>query len=155
MPYFASQIANYFIRRGQVENNPVDPLKVQKLVYLAHGWHLFFLNTPLISEEIEAWRYGPVVPPLYRMLREYRSAPVDKLVPEPQGAMPIDPTTEKLLNQVWDTYKGRSGIELSMLLHEPGYAWDITRRSNETPWSDAVISNRLIQDEFRERQARG
>jgi uncharacterized phage-associated protein len=155
MPYFASQIANYFIERGSRENVKVDPLKLQKLVYLAHGWHLLFENAPLIREQIEAWRYGPVVPYLYRLARRYGSLSIGSRLPEPQGGLPIDPRTERLLNEIWRVYGQKSGIELSMLTHEPGYAWDLTRRSNETPWNDAIIENSLIQDEFKGRQARG
>jgi hypothetical protein len=52
-------------------------------------------------------------------------------------------------------YGHKSGVELSMLTHEPGYAWDLTRRMNEGAWSSAVIDNSLIKDEFRKRQAKG
>jgi len=57
MPYSAAQIANEFIRRARQDGIVVDPLKLQKLVYLTHGWHLAFLGTPLINEDIQAWRY--------------------------------------------------------------------------------------------------
>lgn len=154
MSYSVAQIANYFIERGTTEGVKVDPLKLQKLVYLAHGWHLFFKQSPLIDDRIEAWRYGPVVPYLYRMARQYGSGPVSSRFSEPAAVLPLNHDTENLLAQVWKTYGRKSGIDLSMLTHEPGYAWDLTRRTNETPWSDAVIENVLIEDEFRSRQTK-
>ncbi len=38
----------------------VDKLKLLKLCYFAHGWHLAWNGRPLFSEPLEACRYGPV-----------------------------------------------------------------------------------------------
>lgn len=154
MAYSAAQVANYFIDRRRKENVRVDPLKVQKLVYLAHGWHLHFLKEPLITEKIEAWRYGPVVPDLYMAFRQWGSCSIGAGMEEPRNAAPLDSKTVSFLSQIWEPYSSRSGIELSMLTHEPGRAWDLVRRANDTPWNDAVIDNELIADEFRRRKAK-
>ena len=37
-------------------------VKVQKLLYYCHGWHLAFTGNPMFSERVEAWELGPVVP---------------------------------------------------------------------------------------------
>src|SRR5208282_4587731 len=65
--YPSMAVANWFI-----ENlSRVDPLKLQKLVYFAHGWHLALRDQPLIDELVEAWDYGPVVPSLYHQFKRY------------------------------------------------------------------------------------
>ena len=51
-------------------------MKMQKLVYLAHGWHLAIHDRPLISENFEAWPYGPVEEDLYHIFKPYRDAPI-------------------------------------------------------------------------------
>lgn len=155
MPYLAEQIANYFIKRGKEEDVIVDPLKVQKLVYLSHGWHLAFLKSPLIRESIEAWKYGPVVPDLYRKFREYGSSTITKEAPEPSNAQPLDAQTVALLDEVWHKYGRISGIALSALTHEPGYAWDLARRGSEGGWRNPEIPNEWIQDEFERRRSDG
>jgi uncharacterized phage-associated protein len=152
MPFPAAAIANEFIRRGLTENIGVDPLKVQKLVYLAHGWHLAFLGTPLICENIEAWEYGPVVPELYREFRRFGFSSISREMKLPDNVPPFDGQTSALLDEVWKTYRNKSGVELSMLTHEPGYAWDLTRRMNEGRWNSHVIDNSLIRDEFLKRK---
>ena len=75
MAHFAARIANEFVLRGLNDSVTVDPLKVQKLVYFAHGWHLAFLSQPFILEDVEAWKYGPVVPELYRDFKKFGSVP--------------------------------------------------------------------------------
>jgi uncharacterized phage-associated protein len=40
-------------------------MKLQKLAYYSHAWHLVWEERPLFSEPIEAWANGPVVRDLY------------------------------------------------------------------------------------------
>jgi uncharacterized phage-associated protein len=155
MCYSASQIANEFIRRGIADDVPVDPLKIQKLVYLAQGWHLAFLGKPLIKEKIEAWRYGPVVPSLYRMCRKYGVSPIDAEINVPEDAQNLDDSNKAIIDEVWKKYGRRTGIELSMMTHEPGCAWDIARRGNTDDWNSAVIPDLYIKEEFLKRKASG
>jgi uncharacterized phage-associated protein len=155
MPYFAAQVANEFIRRAKSEGIVVDPLKLQKLVYLAHGWHLAFLDAPLIKEGVEAWRYGPVVPSLYRQFRHLGVSPITAEAPLPSSDIEqISQPSLDLINQVWQIYGRKSGLELSMLTHEPGYAWDIIRSARPDDWNSPSIPNDYIRDEFIRRKAK-
>jgi len=65
MPLPSAAVANYFLDLGLRESIPITPLKLQKLVYFAHGWYLGFTGEPLLNEGIQAWEYGPVIPSLY------------------------------------------------------------------------------------------
>ena len=56
--YRASDIANYFLDRAQ-QGDAITQMKVQKLVYFAHWWHLGITKNPLIRYQVEAWSYGP------------------------------------------------------------------------------------------------
>lgn len=51
-------------------------LKLQKLLYYAQGVHLAIHGKPLFHEQIEAWKHGPVVPPVYHSLKHFGSGPV-------------------------------------------------------------------------------
>jgi len=63
----ASEVAKYIIK-----SLPVDNLKLQKLLYYSQAVYLVLHNKePLFKEDIEAWDYGPVVPPVYMEYKKY------------------------------------------------------------------------------------
>jgi uncharacterized phage-associated protein len=70
----AGEVAKYIIK-----SLPIDNLKLQKLLYYSQATHLVLYDrAPLFPEPIEAWDYGPVVPPVYR---EYKPCGFDILSP--------------------------------------------------------------------------
>jgi len=151
----AKTVANYFLDLAWRDGVPIDPLKLQKLVYLAHGWSLVLLKRPLIREPFEAWNYGPVVPSLYRAFQKFGASPITEHAPEEPMGNPygLDDQTKSLLDAVWGTYRKLNAIQLSMFTHEPGYAWDLTRRNGHMfPWGSSPIPNELIANEFTRRQ---
>lgn len=54
-------------------------LELQKLIYLAHMFHLGQHGEPLIKEHFEAWDYGPVQPDLYHHIKVYGSSKVKSM----------------------------------------------------------------------------
>jgi uncharacterized phage-associated protein len=92
------------------------------------------------------------VPALYYAYRKFGTSAIEETAPEPEGCRPLDEHTTKFLDQIWKAYGRYSGVDLSMMTHEPGYAWSVTRRESATPWNDAVINDALIQDEFSRRK---
>lgn len=65
-PVLASDVAKYII--GLM---PVDNLKLQKLLYYSQAVHLVRMEALLFSDEIQAWRYGPVIPNVYRIYKDF------------------------------------------------------------------------------------
>ena len=59
----AAAVANEFLALGEKEPRfpPIDQLKLQKLLFYAHAWHLAIKKAPLFDEDFEAWPWGPVV----------------------------------------------------------------------------------------------
>ena len=73
--YSAMAIANYFLK--SYEEKGIPPLKMQKLVYIAHGWHLALYKEPLVADEYaEAWEYGPVFPSLHHEFKYRGRLPI-------------------------------------------------------------------------------
>ena len=64
-------VANFFIQKSIETGLEVTPMKLLKLVYIAHGWSLGLFGEPLIDEAVVAWTYGPVIPDLYKVLKDY------------------------------------------------------------------------------------
>jgi uncharacterized phage-associated protein len=56
-PYQSLTIANWFIKKGYQENIFISLMKLQKLLYYAHGMYLASTNKPLLCENIFAGDY--------------------------------------------------------------------------------------------------
>lgn len=159
-PYSTLAVANYFVQKGHDESLPVDPMKLQKLIYFAHGWHLAVTGEPLIDETVEAWQYGPVIPTVYHTFKRYGRYPITAPGMDFDGesfycpALPAAAEEESLavLDRVWETYGRRfTGIQLSNLSHEAGSPWQITwdRAQQAGKLRGTDIDDRLIEDFFR------
>ena len=62
-------VAEYLIFNSRVN---LTPIQVNKFAYISHGINLGLHGKSLICEEIEAWRYGPVIPSIYHILKRFQ-----------------------------------------------------------------------------------
>ena len=159
-PYDPKAVANYFLSESNRRRlGRLTQMKLQKLVYFAHGYTLAACNEPLINEHFEAWEYGPVVPTLYHEFKEFGAKPLPRLATDFDFETleyidtPAIDTCEMpesmslVLEFVCDTYGRLSAGQLSTLTHEPSSAWDKTMR--EYPRLKHVdIPNELIRADF-------
>lgn len=130
MQYSAKAVANYFI--SKYGNHKITPLKLQKLVYIAHGWHLALYGDPLVGDEYaEAWQYGPVFPSLYHEFKDLDARPVRRKATDFDLDLdlfvPVVPHNDKqttaLLDRIWDVYGRSTAGQLSTLCHEDDTPW--------------------------------
>lgn len=125
-------IANYFLDLAKASGKPISPMKLQKLVYYAHGWYAGYTRQPLINEAVEAWQYGPVIPSLYHEFKRFGSgqihgkAMIFDNVGVREAPTPSDPAICTFLNNVWNSYGPYEGITLSEMTHASGTPWDVT-----------------------------
>ena len=141
-PYSAKAIANAFLDIAARERKSLTPLKLQKLVYFAHGWYLGLFGEPLIDEQVEAWRYGPVIRSVYDEFKTFGNSPITRhatefnFSPGDNGTgntlrpfqlekvpAPTDKETQKFLKRVWEVYSRYTAIQLSNLTHVQGSPW--------------------------------
>jgi len=95
--YTALDIAKYFITLANPETEDfITNLKLQKLLYYAQGFHLALFGKPLFRESLEAWQYGPVVPEIYRIYKQYGSSPLPQ--PDDFNIEQYDRQTQELLD---------------------------------------------------------
>lgn len=145
-------IANYFILKGKEEGCPVTPMKVLKLTYIAHGWYLGLKSKPLITDRVEAWKYGPVIPEVYHSFKSYGKNEIDDpYLPTFESLnefnnMSDDKDVKDFLDIIWEGYKQFDGGELSVLTHEPNTPWDITwNKKGGQLFHGAEIPTKLIK----------
>lgn len=112
-------VANYLLENG----NGLDQLKLIKLVYLCHGWHLAVFGKPLVNEGAQAWPYGPVFPSIYRATNGNGKSPIKYRLGDGKPAN-LSAKQKKLVGLVLKKYKPLSGVELMRMSHKEGTPWD-------------------------------
>lgn len=166
MPYSAKAIANYFLDKADAEGAPLSPMKLQKLVYLAHGWYLAVTAAPLLDELVEAWQYGPVIPSIYHEFKEFGSGPIkgraQDVVAEGSSIRFVTPSleeqdvrdhpqTREILDRVWKVYSTYSAGQLSTMTHQAGTPWRKTWDDmGDTKFKNQKIENGDIEKHFME-----
>ncbi len=113
-------------------------MSLLKLVYIAHGWNLEMTSRPLIANRIEAWRYGPVIPEVYKTFRPQGISPTKA---DANFPAPTEAGATQFLEQIYNIYGQMSPFRLSELTHVAGGPWDTA-----TNWGGqfAVIPDDLI-----------
>ncbi|UIP32589.1 Panacea domain-containing protein [Stutzerimonas kunmingensis] len=150
-------VANYFIQKSFNEGVSLTPMKLIKLVYIAHGWHRGYFHKNLIDDGVQAWRYGPVIPELYRNIRRYGRNNVTGFIDGygiigDQANPAPDENSLALLEHVWKTYSRYDGLQLSAMTHQRNTPWDITWRDCDgNSYAQPIISNELIERHYREK----
>ncbi|QQE10114.1 SocA family protein [Planctomycetota bacterium] len=143
--YDPLEVANYFLEQAWREGiYDFNNLKLQKMVFLAHGWHLAYFDSPLINEPVQAWRHGPVINSLYHNFKSKGFPYINQLGTKLQRKDPnninnfeyvnVSPKlpdagdaefcqSKNLIDAVFNQYKNYTGYQLSDLTH-----------LNESPW---------------------
>ncbi|MEM9064987.1 MAG: type II toxin-antitoxin system antitoxin SocA domain-containing protein [Planctomycetota bacterium] len=162
--YSSAAIANELLKLSKQSSIDITPMALNKLVYLAHGWHLAFTGRALISERIEAWKYGPVVPSLYQEFKSFGDQPIAGV------AFGSDTTTtttpeipylpddsegheaREIIQSVWERYGELSALRLSDITHQRDTPWWMVYESGRRQFGDRPraieIPNELILDHY-------
>ena len=143
--YNSLDVANEFMKLAKEEGFSIQPMKLLKLTYIAHGWYLGFNGKPLISDSIQAWKYGPVIPVLYNIIKRFGSGNVDPMTVSLYKEKDLDEKDADFIKLIWNTYKNYSGLELSTKTHQ-----------ESTPWKKVFdgahnkeISNEIIESYYK------
>jgi len=163
MPYSGRAVANYFLILAAEDGKKITPLKIQKLLYYAHGWYLARYGESLVAEGFQAWPWGPVSPDVYDAFKKFGSKPITELathiidieddpgyaravVPPPPES---DTRTRKHIKMLWKAYKSLTAGQLSEATHRPGTPWSMVTNGGEIKNLKLQIDNSVIKDYFR------
>lgn len=154
----ALSIANYFIDKAKQCNEPIKPLRLMKLVYIAHGFMLALLDRSALNprfDVVEAWKFGPVVPSIYHTFKHYRDQPItqksvvfvgedgDIEFEEPNL---VDEDYKEVCDFVWDRYRAYNDSDLVSLTHARNTPWALFYEEGK---------NRIIPDKYTKMYYRG
>ena len=125
-PYRPLAFGNRFIEKAFGAG--VEHMKLQKLTYISYGWWLAFEDDPIIHEQPQVWKLGPVFNSMYFSLRQHGSQSINAV----QRDLPLQPAPKvdfdddsvlDLIDWVWDRYNHLNSYELSDLTHKPNSPW--------------------------------
>lgn len=143
--YDALTIADAMLKIGKREGHTMTPMKLLKLVYIAHGFSLALLGRDLFQNRIEAWKYGPVIPDLYQATKRFGRGEIPlHLIGDPADQV-VDNQVQKFLEEVYAKYGHLDGIQLSYLTHQSGTPWDRTYDPNKR---NAEIPDQMIKEHY-------
>jgi uncharacterized phage-associated protein len=150
-------IANYFLIKAWESGDHVTPMKILKMVYIAHGWHLGLFDEPLLPEPVQAWKYGPVVESVYHTFKGFGKAQVTELAFDHSDNDYYKINDKKhipLLDKIWEVYGSYSGVELSAMTHQEGTPWFyVWEKCNGKYNAGAIIPNDVIERHYKQKIA--
>lgn len=108
----------------QKHNQPIDEMKLHKLLYFIQRESLIQTNETMFDETFYGWKYGPV-------LKEIREAYKRNLFGAEMNSFNsntmISNSDKKIINQIYEQYSEKDSWSLSNLSHNE-YSWKQSRK---------------------------
>lgn len=127
----ALTLANYILTRAKDQGRPVTNLKLQKILYYVQGHYLAEFDQPLFPDEIQAWKFGPVVPSVYYEYSVY--GPDEIIITGRENLEECDSEEMELIDSVIDSKLRYASSELVRATH------------SEEPWRKATRGGTVIR----------
>ena len=122
--------AQFVIDALKVDGEPtVTNMQLNKLLYFAQGHYLARTGKPLFDSPFEAWRWGPVVPEVYRAYHPFKNIPI--ILPAHEDCNCFGGIEFETLIDVLAEYGKYSTHYLVELSHEAGGPWAKTPQNEE------------------------
>lgn len=141
-------VSNNILNRAFADEVSVSPMKLQKLLFFVASEYAKETKTPLLTEQFQAWDYGPVLRSVYDEYRSFGGSPIRAYAKDAAGkSQMIDETKDEALrravDRIWDHAKGLSAVHLSRITHVEGSAWFKTFQRSR---SGAIPNDELCED---------
>lgn len=117
-PYKAIDVAYYILNYYNDRNDPINNLKLQKLLYFTQVYFIKIKNTKLFNEEIQMWRHGGDVPDVYQTFRKYVSQHIWLTDQAFINAKPLSDDDKALINTILIRTHELSGWDLVGLIQK-------------------------------------
>lgn len=142
------QLGGEIVRRAHAKGHSVSNLSLQKIAYFTHGWNLALFNEPLVTEQFEAWKFGPVLPTLYHSFKPFGSSAIPATHTFVEAIPPLEDASleASLIDRIVEVYGGFSSFQLVELSHRADGPWYPVYHDDSTV--NGEIDNDMIRDYF-------
>lgn len=161
--YKSFHIANTIIALSKNNNIKTNLLKLMKLSYISVGYCLSFEFDPF-REDIQAWKYGPVIPSLWHEFKEFSLYdPIDRLgkyrnseggistgIIEDNSSNNTDSFTYNVILFVMNKYLENNSWELVDKTHEEFTPWKKYEERVLQKEKNIIIPKTEIKDYYKE-----
>ena len=137
MPAWSPQIANELIKLASKDGRAFNQMKLQELVYIAHGWCLAISGQPLTGDRPEALEHGPEYRRLADALARWGVDPVTSDVDSStaagkatetdatlSGAAELSEFEQNVLRRIYNDYGNLDVRNLANVTRSKGTPWD-------------------------------
>ncbi len=141
MSYGAIEIARYVVSYFYKNDDPITHLKLQKLLYFLWIDYYKKKHEYLFSDDVCAWKLGPVVPVVYNEFCMYSSIPINT-----EYDTSIEETDKALIDEIlkkWGRYSASCLVDKT---HESGSVWSEVYRMGKG--SGNVIPFDLMKEDI-------
>ena len=138
--YTALDVAVHMINDSVEAGKPISNLQLQKILYFCQVGYLRNQGDFLFDDDFEAWRYGPVVPSIYRLFSIWGGSCISRTIK--RDTKPLDSDSCRVIDPLISEYRDYQPWDLVSKAHKPGSPWKIT-------WDElgdgAIITKELIR----------
>lgn len=137
------EVAKYIINKCTLDNYPISNLKLLKILYYIQIAFLQKFGEPCFEDDIQARKFGPVVPQVYRHYRKYSSLPIDIQYSD-KDLPKFKETQKKLIDSIIEDKREKYVWDLVTETHEKGSAWHTIYREGEGNY--AIIPLQILKE---------
>jgi uncharacterized phage-associated protein len=134
-------VANHIIQWHLARNLSITPLRVIKLTYISNGFYLALFERSIFSESVQAWKYGTMIPSLYRAFGHYGYESIKE--PFLFAEIVEHKTVIEVLDKTCDEFKHWTDHQLSAYCQEPYWSCSYSYSLENN------IPNEFIMDFFK------
>lgn len=151
MSHSSVDVAYRLLQIAKEKDIQLSNLQLQKLIYIAHGYLLGWVGEPLIRDDVQAWKYGPVLPEVYKNFKDNgRSKVSTDGIENINFGSDFTENEETCLKGVLNLYGEDPAESLINITHQKNTPWDeIWNKKGGKDKLFAVIPDELIKNHYR------
>jgi uncharacterized phage-associated protein len=137
--YNINDIAKYVIKRCNDLEFEISNLQLQKILYYIQGYFLAAFHSVAFSDEIYAWKLGPVIPSVYYDYSYFAANPIKlNQLGEKEEVLSL-PLRENEIKLIDSIIKAKINIPV----------WELVNDThNESPWLETAQGNVISTDKI-------
>lgn len=152
-PHAPMAVAVTMMKKAERAGCNVTHLQLQQMLYLANALMLGCYRRPLVNRRFKAHEAGPVMPEIYRQLKEHGDLPLP--TQQWHDHERYDDQQQEVIDAVFDHCRGKHGYTLLKMAYEKDGPYRKARQLRSRRHPNPEIADDIIQQHFSRHYAHG